>query len=161
MSKILSALLASCLAFAAQAHDYTTGTIRIGSPWTRATPPGAMAAGGFMKLENSGAADRLVSATAEVSERVELHTMKMEGNVMRMSKLENGIDLPAASTVELKPGGLHVMFIGLKAPFKEGDKFPLRLRFEKAGDITVEVMIEGVGATAVPGPASAGHHHRH
>ncbi|GAB2891399.1 hypothetical protein GCM10027046_20240 [Uliginosibacterium flavum] len=145
------------------AHDYTTGTLKIIQPWTRATPPGAQAGGGFLKIENSGPADRLVSAQAGVSNVVELHTMIMEGNVMRMSKLERGIDLPAGKSVALQPGGLHIMFIELKAPLKEGEKFPLKLKFEKAGEITVEVEVQGLGVAApVAGSAPAmGRAHQH
>ena len=138
------------LAGTAQAHDYTQGSLKINHPWARATVAGAAAGGGFLKIANSGATDRLISAQAEVSNAVELHTMVMEGNTMRMRKLDNGIELPAGQSVELKPGGLHIMFIELKAPLKQGEKFPLKLKFEKAGEITVDVQVEAVGAAAAP-----------
>lgn len=157
---IAAALL---LAGSAHAHDYTLGVLKITHPWTRATPPGAAVGGGFMKIENAGPADRLISAQAGVSNVVELHTMMMEGNVMRMNKLERGIDLPGGKSVTLQPGGLHIMFIELKAPLKEGEKFPLKLKFEKAGEITVEVLVQGLG-TAAPTAASSpamGHAHQH
>lgn len=143
----------------ASAHDYTLGKLRVVHPWARATAPGAAAGGAFLKIENTGAVDRLVSAQASVSALVELHTMVMDGNVMRMSKLENGIALPADQSVELKPGGLHVMFIDLKAPLKEGDRFPLKLKFEKAGEITVEVQVNGLGAAAPVSGATMDHKH--
>lgn len=153
-------ILAAALLLAANthvlAHDYTLSTLNIDHPWARATAPGAAAGGGFMKIDNKGPADRLIAAEAKVSNVVELHTMRMDGNVMRMAKLENGIELPAAQSVELKPGGLHVMFIELKAPLKEGDKFPLRLKFEKAGEITVDVQVQGLGAAS---PAGMLHKH--
>jgi copper(I)-binding protein len=76
---------------------------------------------------------------------VELHEMKMEGNVMRKREV-SAVELPAGKAVELKPGGLHIMLMGLKAPLKEGDKFPLRLKFEKAGEVTVTVNVEAAGA---------------
>lgn len=155
---ILLALLAC--AGSAQAADYVSGNLRISQPWARATAPGAQAGGGFLKIDNKGPADRLIAATANVSNGVELHTMRMEGNVMRMAKLANGIELPAGQSVELKPGGLHVMFIDLRAPLKEGDKFPLRLKFEKAGEITVEMEIQGLGASA-PAAMPAGMQHKH
>lgn len=150
----LLALLA--WAGATQAADYTSGNLRISQPWARATAPGAAAGGGFLKIDNKGPADRLVSASAGVSKLVELHTMRMDGNIMRMAKLENGIELPAGQSIELKPGGLHVMFLDLKAPLKEGESFPLRLKFEKAGEITVDVKIEGLGAAM---PAQTHHQH--
>lgn len=157
MLRTLILSLCCLTALSAQAHDYTLGKIKIGHPWSRATAPGAPAAGGFLKLENGGEADRLISASAAVSETVELHTMAMDGNVMKMRKLDNGVEVPAGKTVELKPGGLHVMFIGLKAPLKEGEKFPLKLKFEKAGEVTVDVKVEAMGAAAAP----AGHAHEH
>ncbi|KAF7599027.1 MAG: hypothetical protein CGU28_07835 [Candidatus Dactylopiibacterium carminicum] len=136
-----------CLAsIGAHAHGYTAGKIRIDHPWARATAPGAPTGAGFMKIDNGGSADCLLSASAEVAEAVELHTMKMDGNVMRMDKLENGVPLPAGSNTELKPGGMHIMFIGLRQAFKEGDRFPLKLKFEKAGEVTVEIKVEGMGA---------------
>ncbi|WP_345534793.1 copper chaperone PCu(A)C [Viridibacterium curvum] len=148
---LLSAcLLASSLA---QAHEFSAGKLRIIHPWARATAPGAMAGGGFLKIENKGEADRLVSASAGVSEAVELHTMSMEGDVMKMQKLDRGIELPAGKTTELKPGGLHIMFIGLKAPLKQGEKFPLKLKFEKAGEVNVEVAIDAMTA------GTSGHAH--
>lgn len=144
--KALFLLAGIVAAVPAIAHEFKVGAIRIVHPWARATPPGAMAGGGFLKLENSGVADRLVSASAGVSEAVELHTMSMEGDVMKMKKLDNGIELPAGKTTELKPGGLHIMFIGLKAPLKQGEKFPLKLKFEKAGEVSVEVAVDAMTA---------------
>ena len=145
--------------FSAAAHGYKLGAIEIGHPWARSTSAGQATGGGYLKLDNAGAADRLVSASASVSEKVELHSMAMEGDVMRMRQVD-GIDLPTGKPVELKPGGFHIMFIGLKAPLKAGDSFPLQLKFEKAGDVTVDVKIEapGGGSMSTAGSASpAGH----
>lgn len=130
------------------AHGYKLGAIDIGHPWARPTAPGQPNGGGYLKLTNGGAADKLVSARSDVAASVELHSMGMDGNVMRMRQVD-AIELPAGQVVELKPGGLHIMFNGLKAPLKEGDSFPVKLTFEKAGEVTVDVK---VGA---PGP------HRH
>jgi copper(I)-binding protein len=148
-----AALLSLAAAFA-QAHSYKIGAIDIGHPYARATAPGQPTGGGFLKLTNQGEADRLVSASADVSRGVELHVMKMEGDVMRMRQVD-AIDVPAGQTVELAPGGLHIMFTGLKAPLKEGTSFPMTLRFEKAGEVTVEVKVEKTQA------APAAHHHKH
>lgn len=154
--KFLRLLCAALLAAAASAHahSYKIGAIDIGHPYARATAPGQPTGGGFLKLSNQGEADRLLSASADVSDGVELHVMKMEGNVMRMRQVD-AIELPAGQTVELKPGGLHIMFTGLKAPLKEGTSFPMTLRFEKAGEVTVEVKVEKTKA------APAAHHHKH
>ncbi len=128
-------------ALAAQAHSFKLGAIDIGHPYARATAPGQPSGGGYLTLSNAGANDRLLSASADVSKSVELHTMSMEGDVMRMRQLD-AVELPAGKMVEFKPGGLHIMFIGLKAPLKKGDKFPLKLKFEKAGEVTVQVNVE-------------------
>jgi periplasmic copper chaperone A len=144
------ALAIGLATFAAEAHSFKVGSISIGHPHARATAAGQPTGGGFMKFENRGsAADKLLSASATVSNSVELHTMSMQGDVMRMRQVE-AIELPAGQTVELKPGGLHVMFIGLKAPLKVGDTFPMTLRFEKAGEVTVQVNVEAVKPAAEP-----------
>lgn len=124
-------------------HDGMTvsvGALELSELRTLETPPNARNAGGFVTIVNTGDVDnRLVSATSPVSERVELHTMTMDGDVMRMRELEDGIALPAGETVELKPGGLHVMFIGLSAPFVTGETVPVTLTFE-SGDTQELVM---------------------
>lgn len=121
--------------------------IDVTAPWARASAGGMAKAGAaFLTIKNAGAADdRLVGAKADVSGKVELHTHIKEGDLMKMRQV-HAIDVPAGKTVALQPGGLHVMFMGLKAPFKEGDHFPLTLVFEKAGDVTVDVAVEGAGA---------------
>jgi copper(I)-binding protein len=136
-------------ALAAHAHDYKLGTLGIETPWARATPAGAQSGGGFMKLVNRGtAADRLISARSAAADKVEIHEMKMDGNIMRMRELEKGLELPAGATVELKPGGYHIMFMGLKAPFARGASIPITLVFEKAGSIDVEMKVEAMGSAA-------------
>ena len=138
----------------AAAHDYKQGDLVIDHPWARASAGAARAGAAFMTVTNAGAQDdRLLSASADVSEAVELHTHILQDGVMRMRPVEGGIVVPAGGTAELAPGGLHVMFLGLKAPFKEGDRFPLTLNFEKAGSVTVEGAIEGVA------PMGGGHDH--
>jgi periplasmic copper chaperone A len=137
----------SLLAFAtlaSSALEYKAGAITIVDPHARATAAGQPSGGGYVTLANGGAADRLVSASAEVSKSVELHMMNMEGDVMHMRQID-AIELPAGKTVELKPGGYHFMFIGLKAPLKAGASFPMKLKFEKAGEVTVVVKVEAPG----------------
>ena len=141
----LAAVLLSLVALAAGAHDYKAGAIAIGHPYARATAAGQPIGGGFLKLANDGADDKLLSASAAVSASVELHEMKMEGDVMRMRQVD-GIALPAGKSVELRPGGFHIMFVGLKAPLKAGDKFSMKLKFEKAGEVEVMVNVEAPGA---------------
>jgi copper(I)-binding protein len=146
-SRLLAAFSLSVAALAAHAHSFKLGELTIGHPYARSTAPGQPAGGAYLSINNAGgAADKLVSATADVAASVELHEMKMEGNVMRMREVP-GIDVPAGQAVALKPGGLHIMLMGLKAPLKQGDKFPLKLKFEKAGEVTVTVNVEGPGAS--------------
>lgn len=137
------------LALPAFAHDYRLGTLEIGRPWTRATPATAQAGGGFLTITNKGTtADRLVSARSTASDRVEVHEMRMDGNVMRMRELEKGLEIPAGATVMLKPGGYHIMFMGLKAPFAKDAKVPVTLVFEKAGSLDIVLDVEALGAAA-------------
>ncbi|MBL0900373.1 MAG: copper chaperone PCu(A)C [Reyranella sp.] len=145
-------LLAAALVLAAlpaAAHDYKLGTLEIATPWTRATAPTARSGGGFMTIINKGTtADRLVAARSNASAKVEIHEMKMDGSVMRMRELEQGLEIPPGATVTLKPGGFHIMFMELKAPFAVNGKVPLTLVFEKAGSIDVEMKVEAMGAGA-------------
>jgi copper(I)-binding protein len=150
-ARIAFALLLAVAALPALAKDYRLGPIEIRQPWTRATPSTAQAGGGFLVITNTGTApDRLIAAKSPVAERVDVHEMKMDGNVMRMRAVEKGIEIPPGGTVELKPGGFHVMFAGLKAPFAKDSKVPLTLVFEKAGSIDVELPVEGMGASGPP-----------
>jgi periplasmic copper chaperone A len=146
----LSTLLASAVLVCAVpsislAQDAKVGSITISGAYTRATVPGQAAAGGFMKITSSGAADQLISASAPVSDDVQLHTMKMEGNVMQMREVKQ-IDVPANGAVELKPGGLHLMFMNIKAPLKAGEVVPVKLKFAKAGEVEVKMPVNAPGA---------------
>ena len=132
----------------AAAHDYTLGSLKIGHPWARATPPTAPSGGGFLTVTNTGTtADRLVSVSSPAAAQVQVHEMKMDGTIMRMRELENGLEIPPGATVALAPGGLHLMMMGLKAPLKEATRVPVTLVFEKAGKIDVELQVMALGAT--------------
>ncbi len=141
------ALALACLG--SVAHEFKAGAIAIGHPHARATVGGQPTGAGYMRLANGGAADRLLSASTSVSGAVELHRMTMDGGTMRMRRID-ALELPAGQTVNLEPGGLHMMFVGLKAPLKAGQSFPLTLRFERAGEVVVQVQVEATGATAPP-----------
>jgi hypothetical protein len=143
------AALVAILALPAFALDYKLGAIEIGQPWTRATPPTAESGGGYLVLKNTGTTpDRLIAVKSPAADKVEIHEMKMDGNIMRMREVGKGIEIPPGATVELKPGGFHVMFMGLKAPFAKEAKVPLTLVFEKAGSIDVDLMVQAMGAQA-------------
>ena len=155
--KLLPLVLAMA-AFSANAHEYQAGTLKIGHPWARMTAPGQPSGGAFLKLNNTGtAADRLLGGSTPLADHIELHSMSMEGNVMKMREV-NAIDVPPGQTVELKPGAWHMMLIGLKVPLKAGDKVPMTLKFAKAGEVKVELKIEEVAPGAAASGA-AGHQH--
>jgi len=140
------ALCAALIAGAASAQKQ--GSLEIDAPWARATPPGASIAGGYASIMNRGAApDKLLSASSPAAERVELHVMSMQGDVMRMQQVA-ALEVPAHGELTLKPGGAHLMFIGVKAPFKPGEKVPVKLRFEKAGEVEVQLDVASMGASA-------------
>jgi hypothetical protein len=147
--RLALAALFAVLAIPAFALDYRLGAIEIGQPWARATPPTAESGGGFLVITNTGTTpDRLIAVKSPAADKVEIHEMKMDGNIMRMREVEKGIEIPPGATVELKPGGFHVMFMGLKAPFAKDAKVPLTLVFEKAGSIDVDLMVQAMGAQA-------------
>ena len=139
--RLLAGTTLALATLAAAAHSFKLGEITIGHPYARTTAPGQSTGGAYLRFENRGPSDRLVAAQADIAKRVELHDMKMDGDVMRMRQLD-AIDVPPNKAVVLKPGGLHLMLVGLKAPLKQGDKFPLTLKFEKAGEVTVVVNVE-------------------
>jgi copper(I)-binding protein len=147
--RLLSPLLLTlALSGRVLAHDYKLGALEIGQPWARATPPSAPAGGGFLTIKNTGsAADRLVAASSPAADMVQVHEMKMDGNVMRMREVEKGLEIPAGGSVTLAPGGYHLMMMGLKGPLKQGTSVPVTLVFEKAGKIDVQLSVEGLGAT--------------
>ncbi len=144
---LLKALLISALGVfgLANAQNAKVGTVEIENAYTRATVPGQMAAGGFMKIENKGKADQLISASSPVAGEVQLHEMAMEGNVMKMRQVKD-IPVPANGAVELKPGGLHLMFMNIKAPLAAGQTVPVKLKFAKAGEVEVKMPVNAMGA---------------
>lgn len=117
----------------------SAGTIQVIEPWARAAAGGGNGAA-YIVLKNGGSADRLLSAKSDVAKSVELHTMEMKDNTMQMRPVD-GIDVPANGQVELKPGGFHVMLIGLNKELKPNDTFTLKLQFEKAGPVDVNVQV--------------------
>lgn len=116
------------------------GALEITQAWTRATLPGQPAGGGFLTIENKGnEADRLVSASSPLTPMTQVHEMKMEGEVMKMAELKDGLEIPAGGKVELKPGSYHIMFMGLKDQVKEGDVVKVKLVFERAGEVEIDL----------------------
>ncbi|MBA4177543.1 MAG: hypothetical protein C0505_13460 [Leptothrix sp. (in: Bacteria)] len=153
-------LLAMALSAAALLSNaaLAQATVKVDGAWARPTVKGQAAGGGFLKITGGATADKLVSASAGVSKAVELHAMSMDGDVMRMRQVD-AVEVPAGKTVELKPGGLHVMFMGLNKPLQAGESFPLTLRFEKAGEVRVEMKVmTQAGMPAMPMDHGGGKH---
>lgn len=163
------AVLATSLSFAAQAHDHSkmghdgsaamsedvmepieAGDLTLSNAFTRATLPGAKVGGGYLKIANSSAdPDRLIGGSTSAAERVEVHEMKMNGNVMQMRQLKDGLEIPAGGTAELTPGGLHLMLMNIVKPLKEGDMIPVTLEFAKAGKVEVQFMVGAANAASM------------
>src|SRR3984893_15632865 len=143
-------VLAAALALIAGpglAETYKLGAIEIEQPWARATPKGATIGAGYMKITNKGTeADRLVGGTVGFAQRFEVHSMSMEQGVMKMREVKDGLEIKPGETVELKPGGYHVMFVGLKEPLKQGADLSVTLKFAKAGAVEGKYPVAAVGA---------------
>ena len=136
------------------AHGYKAGAISIAHPWSRQTAPGQTVGGGFLVAANaSGKEDRLVSVTSPAAAEVQLHSMSMDGGVMRMRHVTGGLPVQAHGKLELKPGGFHVMFLDLKRPLAAGESVPAVLTFEKAGAVPVSFKVEAIGASQPKGHA--------
>lgn len=137
---------AALYSIAVHAHEFKAGSLIIDHPWTPKPPQGAKVAAGFLKITNEGKEDdRLVSVSADVAGKIQIHGMKVENGVMTMFELPDGLAVPAGQTVELKSKSSHVMFMGLKSLPKEGETFKAVLIFEKAGAVPVEFKIEPMG----------------
>jgi copper(I)-binding protein len=141
-----AAVIAAVLTAPAFAQHYKVGDLRVDQPWARATPGQVPNGAVYLTLTNEGAtADRLVGASSPTAKHAGLHSHSMEEGVMKMRPVKAMEVVPGSPTV-LKPGGLHIMLMGLKAPLKEGERFPVTLTFERAGSLEVEVMVEKLGA---------------
>jgi copper(I)-binding protein len=152
-----AALIASLFASPARAEEVKAGDLVITQAWSRATPNGAKIAGGYLTIENKGAApDRLVGAAGDIAGKVEVHEMSMNNGVMTMRPLDNGLAIEPGKTVKFAPGGYHLMMFDLKGPLKQGDKVPVTLQFEKAGKVSVSLDVQGVGAQAPAGGDHSG-----
>lgn len=155
----LGALLIS---ISAAAHDHKAGEIRIDRAYARATAPGQPSGAVYLTLENKGKqSEKLLSAASPAAQSTEIHTMSMEGNVMKMREVAE-IELKPEVKIIMKPGdGYHIMLIGLKQPLKAGDKLPLTLQFQKAGAVETTFHVEDIkshGGENSKKPGMHGHH---
>lgn len=150
MKTVFGAVLAAAVilavpAGASPAADTTVGGLTISNPWARASTGGSRPGVAYLTIVNKGGADSLAKASSPAAGRVELHRIIHDGDRARMGRIGN-IRLPKGKSVELKPGGLHIMLMGLKRRLKEGETFPLSLYFAEAGKVDVTVRIMGAGA---------------
>jgi copper(I)-binding protein len=144
---VAALVLAACMVETVHADDVMVGTLKLTAPWARATPKGATVGGGYFTITNTGsAADRLIGGASNVSNRFEIHEMSMDKGVMKMREITSGIEIKPGQTIRFEPSGYHIMFVGLKQPLKEGDHIKATLQFEKAGNASVDFVVESIGA---------------
>lgn len=166
LKKVSLFSLSLLFAGAALAHEYKAGEITIAHPHARATVPGQPAAAAYIGLDNGGkTSDKLLGASSPMAKSVEIHTMSMDNNVMRMREVK-AIDITPGAKIAMKPGdGYHLMMLGLKEPLKVGDKFPMTLVFEKAGSVEVSISVDATvpkaAASASAPAAEPAHNHKH
>lgn len=138
----------------------TAGNIAITSAWTRQTPPNAKVAGGYLTLTNNGdTSDTLIGGAVNFAKRVEIHEMAVTDGVMRMKPVDGGLTIEPGKSIELKPGGFHIMFMGVSKTPVQGETVPVTLTFEKAGDVMVLMPVAAIGATSLDGKTNMGADH--
>lgn len=131
----------------------TVGDITITNPFSRATLPNAPVGGGFMTITNAGSTDdRLIAVDTSIAMKSEVHEMSMTDQVMKMRELTDGLVIPAGETIDLKPGGVHLMFMKLQAPLVKGETLYVTLTFELAGTVDVPLSIGAPNAKAADAP---------
>jgi periplasmic copper chaperone A len=138
---------------------YRAGPIVVETPWSRATPGGATVAGGYMRITNTGPEpDRLVGGSTVAAARFEVHRSTVADGVARMEPVTGGLEIGPGQTVELKPGTMHAMFVDLRQGLKPGEAVKGTLVFEKAGTVTIEYRVGGIGAQTAPAANARQHH---
>ncbi|MCY1267821.1 Copper chaperone PCu(A)C [compost metagenome] len=144
--KLTKALLLAALltpAWYVAAHEYDAGDLHIEHPWSREMPPTAPTAAAYFVVHNKGqAADRLLGVDTPAAGKAELHEHVHVGELMKMQPVQDGVAIPAGGAATFAPGGYHVMLFDLKQQYRDGQRFPLTLHFEKAGDVQVEVAVQ-------------------
>lgn len=143
------------------AHDYAKADLVVDHPWARPSLAATMPAAVYFDIVNNGAeGDRLLSAATARAEHVELHITEMtEEGIAKMRHLKDGIEAPAQVKTSMETGAYHIMLIGLDGPLKEGERFPMMLMFEKAGEVEVIVNVEDREKKGADKGAGAHAHH--
>ena len=150
MIRLIHAMLvvAAATTLAACGQNGTSGSdeLRVSGAWSRATAPGQDVGGAFVTIRGGKSPDRLIGGSTPIAQSVEIHSMRMDGSVMRMRR-QPALAVAAGASVKLGPGGTHVMLRGLKSPLTQGSSFPLTLEFETAGKKQVEVSVYAIGSS--------------
>ena len=142
---VAACLFASLLGATLHAHDYKVGGLSIAHPWARETAVGQVVGGGFMTIRNGTAkADVLLSATSPMAKDVQIHTTVITNGVMQMREAKGGLTIPAKGVLELKPGGNHLMLMGLGQRLTPKSRVPVTLTFKNAGQIKVELVVHSM-----------------
>ncbi len=154
LSILIAAAAATVLACAAigtsaYVHEFKLGSVEIDHPWSRATPPGAKVGGGYLKITNKGTEpDRFIGGASPAVAKLEIHESTTTDGVARMRQVKDGLVIEPGATVDLAPGGTHLMLVGLTGPLKKGEKFKATLVFERAGSVDVEFAVDAMGVAA-------------
>jgi copper(I)-binding protein len=157
LTAVVALMLAALGTAPGNAADYDLGPIHISQTWSRATPKGAASGAAYLTITNNGKeADRVGCVSSDASGQCEIHTMTMDDGVMKMRPVEGGLEIKPGETVTLKPGGLHIMLLGLKHPLEQGGTLKTTLKFDKAGTIDVEYPVAALGAQVPGGPMHGG-----
>jgi copper(I)-binding protein len=157
---VVSVAAAACAATGAAAHEYKVGAIDIGHPWSRPTPKDANIAGGYLTITNKGkTADRLIGGSSPVANQIEVHEIVDVDGMAKTRPVANGIEIKPGKTVELKPGALRIVLLGLKEPLQVGQKIKGTLVFEKAGPVEIVYNVEENPGAAVSGVNGVAHKH--
>ncbi|MEP1446703.1 MAG: copper chaperone PCu(A)C [Paraglaciecola sp.] len=152
-------LLFSSFSFSSYAHDFNAGKIEVNHPWARPTAPVVKTAAVYLVINNSSQeTERLLSVEVPttIAQQAQIHHTQYSQDMAKMREVRDGLLISAAKKIEFTPGGTHIMLVGLKTPLAKGDKFPLLMRFEHSGEITVEVWVEDK-----PSSDAANSHHSH
>lgn len=140
MRRFAIATAAFCAAASVYAADAKVGNLSIDDAWVRAGPAGQMT-GAFMEIKSKGAADKLISASSDTAKATELHATQMKDGTMAMRQVQS-MDIPADGELKLKPGGYHIMLIGLNRPLVAGETLPIKMKFEKAGETSINAKVK-------------------
>jgi periplasmic copper chaperone A len=144
--RFLAVVVLLALPFTALPLASEKGDIQVRHPWSRATPPGAKVAVGYMEIRNTGKQpDRLLSASTAVARRVEMHITERDGDVMKMRQVK-AFEIPARERYALRPGGSHLMLVDIVRPLTKGERFTMMLRFERAGELEVDLEVQEQGS---------------